>query len=101
MDAGPQGQAPELPREGNSRTKTTVEPDAESTRLSVWALLGLTPDADIDQIKRAYRKRALETHPDRGGDAEVFRAVQGAYERALAKRHKADKRPSKKRRRTP
>lgn len=95
------GQAPELPREGTSRSKPKLEPDAESTRLSAWALLGLTPDADIDQIKRAYRKRALETHPDRGGDAEVFRAVQGAYERALAKRHKTDKRPTKKRRAKP
>ncbi|MBL9026566.1 MAG: J domain-containing protein [Myxococcales bacterium] len=70
---------------------------AGPTRASVWAILGLPPEATVDEIKRAYRRRALETHPDRGGDAEVFRAVQSAYERALIKRQKGDKRPKRKR----
>ena len=93
------GQPPEVPRAKPAQPKPRLQEDGESTRLSIWALLGLTPDADLDAIKRAYRRRALETHPDRGGDPEVFRAVQGAYERALAKRQKADKRPVKKTRR--
>ena len=32
------------------------------------------------ELKRAYRKRALETHPDSGGKAEVFREVHAAYQ---------------------
>jgi hypothetical protein len=47
-------------------------------------LLGLEPDADFDTVKRAWRGKAKEVHPDlRPGDeaaAEAFRALQLAYE---------------------
>lgn len=40
-----------------------------------YAILGLGPDADVDSIKRAYRLKAREAHPDRfshkGDDAEA------------------------------
>lgn len=32
----------------------------------------------------AYRKRAMETHPDRGGSAEAFDKVRKAFENACA-----------------
>lgn len=35
-----------------------------------------------DEIRLAYRRRALETHPDRGGSAAAFREVQSAFEEA-------------------
>jgi molecular chaperone DnaJ len=47
-------------------------------------VLGLAPGAALVELKRAYRKRALETHPDQGGDAEAFQAVQRAYEKLTA-----------------
>jgi len=50
---------------------------------SVWQTLGLTGAASEREIKAAYRKRALEAHPDRGGSDEAFRALQRAYESAL------------------
>jgi curved DNA-binding protein CbpA len=53
--------------------------------MSAWAILGLTPGADRTALKRAYRMRALETHPDRGGDEARFVEVQRAYERLLAR----------------
>jgi len=56
-----------------------------SAQVSAWAVLGLAPDADAIAVKRAFRQRALETHPDRGGEAAQFREVQRAYERLLAK----------------
>src|SRR6478735_12036141 len=49
---------------------------------SIWQILGLTSSATVSEIKRAYKVRALETHPDRGGSTEDFRKVQNAYERA-------------------
>jgi DnaJ domain len=33
-----------------------------------------------EELKTAYRKRALETHPDTGGTGEDFRAVYTAYQ---------------------
>jgi hypothetical protein len=54
----------------------------QEPRASVWAILGVTPQTTSAELKRAYRKRALETHPDHGGSAESFRDVQRAYEEA-------------------
>eukprot|EP00170_Pyropia_yezoensis_P001063 contig_4908_g1067 len=45
-------------------------------------MLGVPPDADGVAIKRAYRRRALENHPDvsKAPDAkERFLAIQTAY----------------------
>lgn len=58
---------------------------------SVWHTLGLTPAATLSDIKTAYRKRALEEHPDRGGTDEGFRKLQAAYESALARRTRGKK----------
>ena len=67
------------------RAKTTNQP-------SVWSLLGLTAGASLEDIKRAYRMRALQAHPDRGGSDEAFRALQSAYESALKRRLHSPKR---------
>lgn len=48
----------------------------------LYAMLGVPPDADGMAIKRAYRRRALENHPDvsKAPDAkERFLAIQTAY----------------------
>jgi DnaJ-domain-containing protein 1 len=50
---------------------------------SALAVLGLARGASLDEIKRAYRKRAMETHPDRGGAQAEFVRVQKAYESAV------------------
>lgn len=48
-----------------------------------YAVLGVPPDAPQDEIKRAYRRLALATHPDRHpGDPDAesrFRAISTAY----------------------
>ncbi|MDJ0719865.1 MAG: J domain-containing protein [Prochloraceae cyanobacterium] len=43
-------------------------------------LLKLSFPFTFDELKSAYRQRALETHPDIGGTAEAFREVNTAYE---------------------
>ena len=46
-----------------------------------YAVLGVDSDANLDQIKSAYRKKAKKLHPDRyGQNSEPFRAVQEAYD---------------------
>lgn len=46
----------------------------------LYQTLGIRRNASIKTLDRAYAKRARETHPDRGGDADEFRSVQFAYE---------------------
>lgn len=43
--------------------------------MGYYEILGLDTDATSEEIKKAYRKRALECHPDKGGDAEEVRSV--------------------------
>jgi hypothetical protein len=47
--------------------------------------LGLSPTADTDEVKAAYRRRVKDVHPDHGGDSESFKRLQDAY--ATAKEH--------------
>lgn len=47
---------------------------------SAYEVLGVTPGVDDEQLRRAYRIRLRETHPDTGGDAAVFIRVQRAWE---------------------
>lgn len=42
-------------------------------------MLGVAPDASESDLRRAYRLRLRETHPDTGGDAAVFVRVQQAW----------------------
>lgn len=42
--------------------------------------LGVPKDADPETIRRAYRKRAQKSHPDKGGSKEQFHAVQKAWD---------------------
>lgn len=45
--------------------------------------LGLNRTATDDEVKRAYRRRARDLHPDAGGTAEAFCELQAQYEAAL------------------
>lgn len=46
-----------------------------------YEILGVPPGSPIETVKEAYRRRALEAHPDkRGGDHEEFVRVRAAYE---------------------
>jgi hypothetical protein len=47
---------------------------------SAYDVLGVDPAADDEELRRAYRLRLRQTHPDTGGDAAVFIQVQRAWE---------------------
>ena len=46
----------------------------------LYELLDVPREAGEDDLKRAYRRKAREHHPDAGGDEEVFKAVTHAYQ---------------------
>lgn len=82
------GRATEFGAEARRRP---VTPHPTAAR-SVWDVLGLPGRATEAEIKQAHRRRVLETHPDRGGDAAEFREVQRAYVEALRRAQKPSKR---------
>ncbi|PVE78748.1 DnaJ domain-containing protein [Microbacterium testaceum] len=47
---------------------------------SAYEVLRVAADADDESLRRAYRVRLRETHPDTGGDAAQFVQVQRAWE---------------------
>lgn len=47
--------------------------------MDYYSVLGVPKRASEEDIKRAYRKLAMEHHPDRGGDQNQFQKIQEAY----------------------
>lgn len=68
-----------------------------------YDLLGVSPDADDNEIKKAYRKLALKYHPDMGSgeDVEKFLEISEAFRTLIdkKKREKYDRQLSMKNRR--
>lgn len=55
-----------------------ISPDGGSW---AFAVLGIHADASVDEVRVAFRRKALQTHPDKqGGSAEAFNAVQQAHD---------------------
>jgi DnaJ family protein A protein 2 len=48
--------------------------------MDYYTILGVPRTASPEEIKKAYRKKAMHNHPDRGGDAETFKQINEAYD---------------------
>ena len=44
-------------------------------------MLGLHPEASQEEVRAAWRRIALTTHPDHGGDRQAFELARDAYRR--------------------
>lgn len=94
FDAGPRGgfdgargrRAREAWERQNRRRREGADsargpgPQPGMSRAEAYRRLGLEEDADEREVKRAYRRKVKEVHPDRGGDEDEFRKVLEAYE---------------------
>ena len=48
--------------------------------MNPYNVLGVAKNASADNIKKAYRKKAMQTHPDKGGNEDTFKQVSAAYD---------------------
>ena len=51
-----------------------------SGKRDYYEVLGVGKGASADEIKKSYRRLAVQYHPDRGGDEAKFKEVSEAYE---------------------
>lgn len=47
--------------------------------MNPYDVLRISPHAGPEELRRAWRRRALETHPDHGGDDASFHLVHQAF----------------------
>jgi DnaJ-class molecular chaperone len=45
-----------------------------------YSILGVNETASVDEIKKAFRKLSLKHHPDKGGDVNIFKSINEAYQ---------------------
>ncbi|KAF2466547.1 DnaJ-domain-containing protein [Lindgomyces ingoldianus] len=79
---------------GSQSSSAHSAAQAEEAKTSYYELLGVERTATDEEVKKAYRKKALELHPDRNyGDVErataLFAEVQSAYEVLSDKQERA------------
>lgn len=53
-----------------------------SAKKNWWEILGVSQQASIEEIKKAWRIKAQENHPDLGGSHEIMTKINQAYEEA-------------------
>jgi hypothetical protein len=57
----------------------------DQSQLNPYSLLGIPQNYTMEQLKIAYRKKALIAHPDKGGNPKLFDDVTKAYFSLLEK----------------
>jgi len=47
--------------------------------MDYYSILGVSKNASDEDIRKAYKKKSMQHHPDRGGNEEEFKKVNEAY----------------------
>ncbi|CAD8083078.1 unnamed protein product [Paramecium sonneborni] len=65
---------------GGMGEEETSGSQGEVDNKTLYELLGVAPQSTTDEVKKAFRKKAVKEHPDKGGDPEKFKKLTEAYE---------------------
>ena len=68
---------------GARSTSIEMHGDGREDDVPADVVLGVARDATEEEVRRAYRIRASECHPDKGGSPWAFQTVQKAYQELL------------------
>eukprot|EP00746_Dinoflagellata_sp_MGD_P051827 gnl/MRDRNA2_/MRDRNA2_230411_c0_seq1.p1 gnl/MRDRNA2_/MRDRNA2_230411_c0~~gnl/MRDRNA2_/MRDRNA2_230411_c0_seq1.p1 ORF type:complete len:227 (-),score=39.51 gnl/MRDRNA2_/MRDRNA2_230411_c0_seq1:76-756(-) len=68
--------------------RSLTQVPSRSAVLNSYGVLGLSPSASLLEIKAAYQRCILQTHPDHGGSSASFRRTLEAYRTLLRVRPK-------------
>jgi hypothetical protein len=79
-------QAGRVPFPTRAPREVSAASDDRARPVDPYALLGIEATASLDDVKAAFRKKALEHHPDHGGTAAGFMAIKRAYDGIVKRR---------------
>ncbi|MRG90656.1 J domain-containing protein [Polyangium spumosum] len=79
----------EPPPDDKRQKRRRFVPSVAEPDTCPFVVLGLPRTASPDDIRRAFRRLALETHPDHGGDAASFIRVTWARDEATLRAKRA------------
>ena len=74
---------PRLQSQFNTINTNLIE--NQKPKFNPYKILGIDKNFDEVSLKKAYLRKAMKTHPDRGGSAEEFQKVSIAYTLLLKK----------------
>jgi DnaJ homolog subfamily B member 4 len=67
-------------RRSNTPNYSSASSRSRSTKQSYYDILGVPKTATDKEIKKAYRKLAIQHHPDKGGNEDTFKEISKAYQ---------------------
>ena len=44
-----------------------------------YEILGLPPGSSVEEVKKAFKKKAMVMHPDKGGNPDEVNAIASIY----------------------
>jgi hypothetical protein len=83
---------PPFPSRAPRPSVATDDAEHKARPIDPYVLLGVDAKASIEDVKAAFRKKALEHHPDQGGAPDAFMAMKRAYAAIVKRRARARRR---------
>jgi len=68
-----------------SQSNVRRVPNSAKTHMNPYNILGIDKNYTEESLKKAYIRKAVKTHPDKGGDKDAFQQVTIAYTLLLKK----------------